>query len=108
MSSGPWNVHGTSMEPSMEQGEAMIGIVKRTLLCGGVAAVIALTAPTAVAQSSGAGSRKAEDAYKNIQVLKGVPADQVIPAMQFFTASLGVDCEFCHDEAGREKDTKRE
>jgi photosynthetic reaction center cytochrome c subunit len=38
----------------------------------------------------------AEEQYKNIKVLKGIPADQVIPAMQFITASLGVDCEYCH------------
>ncbi len=34
--------------------------------------------------------------YKNIQVLKDIPADQLIPSMQFITAALGVECEFCH------------
>jgi photosynthetic reaction center cytochrome c subunit len=38
----------------------------------------------------------AEEQFKNIQVLKGVPADQVFPAMQFITSSLGVECEYCH------------
>ena len=38
----------------------------------------------------------AEEHYKNIQVLKGVPADLIIPSMQFITASLGVECEYCH------------
>jgi hypothetical protein len=33
-----------------------------------------------------------EDAYKNIEILKGIPADQLIPAMQFITYSLGVEC----------------
>jgi len=47
-----------------------------------------------------------EQAYKNIQVLKGVPADQLIPAMQFITASLGVQCDFCHQENAFEKDDK--
>jgi photosynthetic reaction center cytochrome c subunit len=47
-----------------------------------------------------------EQAYKNIQVLKGVPADQLIPAMQFITVSLGVQCDFCHQEKGFEKDDK--
>lgn len=36
--------------------------------------------------------------YKNIQVLKNIPADQLIPSMQFITAALGVECEFCHVE----------
>ena len=40
--------------------------------------------------------RLAEQQFKNIKVLKGIPADEVIPAMEFITASLGVECEFCH------------
>ena len=35
--------------------------------------------------------------FTNIQVLKDIPADQLIPSMQFISASLGVDCGFCHD-----------
>ena len=50
----------------------------------------------------------AEEVYKNIKVLKGIPADQVIPAMQFMSASLGVDCDFCHEGRAFEKDTKDE
>jgi photosynthetic reaction center cytochrome c subunit len=38
----------------------------------------------------------AEEEFKNIQALKGVPADLVRPSMQFITASLGVECEYCH------------
>jgi photosynthetic reaction center cytochrome c subunit len=38
----------------------------------------------------------AEEQFKNIQVLKGVPADQILPAMRFITSSLGVECEYCH------------
>jgi photosynthetic reaction center cytochrome c subunit len=53
-----------------------------------------------------AGPKTTEQVYKNIQVLKGVPADQLIPAMQFVTASLGVQCDFCHLENAFEKDDK--
>ena len=52
-------------------------------------------------------NKTAEQAYKNIQILKGVPADQVIPAMQFMSASLGVDCEHCHVEHAFDKDDKK-
>lgn len=38
----------------------------------------------------------AEEQFKNIQVLKGVPADLIFPSMQFITASLGVECDYCH------------
>lgn len=34
--------------------------------------------------------------FTNIQVLKDIPADQLLPSMQFISAALGVDCGFCH------------
>jgi photosynthetic reaction center cytochrome c subunit len=49
----------------------------------------------------------AEEQFKNIQALKGIPAEQVIPAMQFIAASLGVECEYCHVEHANEKDDKK-
>lgn len=42
------------------------------------------------------GEQLAEQRYKNIQVLKGVPESQVIPIMQFMSASLGTNCARCH------------
>jgi len=33
---------------------------------------------------------------KNIKVLTGLPQSQLIPVMNFFSASLGVRCNFCH------------
>jgi hypothetical protein len=58
------------------------------------------------AQSSAA-AKTAEQAYKNIKVLKGIPADQLIPSMQFISASLGVECEYCHVAGAFEKDDKK-
>ena len=40
--------------------------------------------------------RPAEDVYKNIRVLKGTPANQVLESMHFIKAALGVECEHCH------------
>ena len=51
--------------------------------------------------------KMAEEAYKNVQSLKGIPADQLIPSMQFITYSLGVECSFCHVEGALEKDDKK-
>jgi outer membrane lipoprotein-sorting protein len=48
-----------------------------------------------------------EQAYKNIQVLKGIPSDELIPAMQFITAALGVECGFCHVENHYDQDDKK-
>ena len=50
--------------------------------------------------------KPAEEVFKNIVEMKGVPADQVGPAMQFIAASLGVNCEFCHVQGKPEADDK--
>ena len=52
-------------------------------------------------------TEKSRRQFKNIQVLKGIPADQLIPSMQFIQASLGVECEFCHVHNAFEKDDKK-
>ena len=64
--------------------------------------------PTATApQQSHSGPKLAEEQFKNIQVLKGIPADQLIPAMQFIAASLGVECDFCHNREKMDSDEKK-
>ena len=52
--------------------------------------------------------KTAAQQFKNIQILKDIPADQLIPTMQFISGALGVDCEFCHLEHDRDKDDKKE
>jgi hypothetical protein len=49
-------------------------------------------------------SKNAEEGFKNITHLKGTPADQLLPAMQFMAASLGVECAFCHVQGKMEAD----
>jgi outer membrane lipoprotein-sorting protein len=51
--------------------------------------------------------KKAEEQFKNIQVLKGIPAEELFPTMQFIAASLGVQCDFCHVQGAFEKDDKK-
>ena len=51
--------------------------------------------PPAQAPAAQAGQTAGEH-YKNIQVLKNIPADQLQNAMQYVAASLGVQCGFCH------------
>jgi len=50
--------------------------------------------------------KPAEEVYKNIQVMKGVPAPRLMGAMQFFTKSLGVECGYCHVPNEFDKDDK--
>jgi hypothetical protein len=51
--------------------------------------------------------KPAQPRFKNLQVLKDVPPDQLLPAMQFISASLGVECEFCHVRDAFDKDDKQ-
>ena len=60
----------------------------------------------AMSQEAAQPPKPAEEAYKNIQVLKGVPAPQLMEAMHSFTHSLGVKCSFCHVEGAFDKDDK--
>src|SRR5947207_2192888 len=80
-------------------------------ICFGGALLIAIAAmraqsgpPQSAVPSAG---KKTEEAYKNIQVLKGAPADQLIPSMQFISASLGVQCDFCHEMGAFDRDDKK-
>ncbi len=38
----------------------------------------------------------AEEVFKNIQVLKGIPVDEFMSTMGVFSAALGMSCENCH------------
>lgn len=61
------------------------------------------------AAQQAAPARTAEQQFKNIQVLKGTPANQLVPAMHLIERDLGVDCEFCHvdDRSSDEKAPKQ-
>ncbi|MBZ5530061.1 MAG: c-type cytochrome [Acidobacteriia bacterium] len=65
------------------------------------------SAQNPAAPATGETPKTAEQVFKNIQVLKGVPADQWQPTMQFIASSLGVECEFCHVRDAFEKDDKK-
>src|SRR5258705_232049 len=59
---------------------------------------IGLQAPLVSPQNTAGNptTKTTDQAFKNIQILKGIPADQLIPTMQLISSSLGVECEFCH------------
>jgi len=50
--------------------------------------------------------KTAEQVYKNIIALKGVPADEVIPTMQFIASALGMECSGCHVQGKFDADDK--
>jgi photosynthetic reaction center cytochrome c subunit len=53
-----------------------------------------------------AGIKTAGEAFKNVEVLTDVPADQLIPSMRYITFALGVRCEYCHLEGHFDSDEK--
>src|SRR5437879_13752555 len=56
------------------------------------------TAPQRPAQQPPAHKElMAEDVYKNIQVLRGIPEKQFMATIGFVSASIGKSCEFCHE-----------
>src|SRR5262249_26925928 len=55
------------------------------------------------AQSAPAGAQLAEQAFKNVQALKGISVDDFMLTMGIMTSSLAFDCSDCHDAAGTDK-----
>jgi len=52
-------------------------------------------------QSGRPDQKNSEQVFKNIQSMKGIPINEFMGTMGFFSASLGESCTFCHvDESG--------
>jgi len=62
------------------------------------AITVCLMAVTLAGGQTGPGEKPpiAENVFKNVQVLKGIPVDQFMATMGFISASLGMSCTDCH------------
>jgi hypothetical protein len=92
----------------------IVGILAMTIVGFG------MSAPTLHAQAPAAGppapaplaadmkGKTADQFYKKIEALKGIPADQVHPAMEYITTALGVGCGYCHVIGHFDQEDKRE
>jgi photosynthetic reaction center cytochrome c subunit len=94
----------------------MLGILAITIVALG------MNAPSLHAQAPAAGppppapaplmadmkGKTADQFYKKIEVLKGVPAEEVHPAMEYITTALGVGCGYCHVIGHFDQEDKRE
>jgi hypothetical protein len=67
----------------------------RTILPVGIAAGVTATL-LLNGQSPEQKPPMAEDVFKNVQVLKGIPVDEFMSTMGVFSAALGMSCEDCH------------
>lgn len=80
----------------------MRGIVGKAGFALGLALVIGVAGVQwATAQALG---QKAEEFYKNIKVFTGMPANTLVPSMQFMEISLGVHCVYCHDDDNQKRE----
>lgn len=76
-------------------------------------AVFGMTTSYSHAQKKGDQVVLAKDRFKNLKVLGDMPADQLGKVMNIFSASLNVNCSFCHyiddfsKDGKEEKDTAR-
>ena len=91
---------------------AVAGIaVAALVLAGKPAPLIARSSPVASqpeqAQAGPPAEKTAGDVYMNLKVLNGIPSDQLLPAMQYITAALGVECDYCHDTKHFDSDDKQ-
>lgn len=102
------------------KGTAMNRKSKAIVLAAGIISILApafvgghaISGTARSAQPSQASPvKKASEQFKNIQVLKDLPADQLYPTMHFMADSLGVQCVDCHvgvpGQVDGEKDDKQ-
>ncbi len=99
---------------SVRDVSGLLGILAMTIVALG------MNAPTLRAQAPAAGppapaplaadmkGKTADQFYKKIEALKGIPAEQVHPAMEYITTALGVGCGYCHVIGHFDLDDKRE
>jgi photosynthetic reaction center cytochrome c subunit len=102
---------------NLPAASTLIGLYQKE---GKTTEAAALSGKIKAAMSEGSGSEnearkdstidspnKAGEVYKNIQILKQIRSSELIPAMQFMSSSLGVECSFCHVEGHFDKDDKK-
>ncbi len=81
--------------------------MRRLIRCAWIVLLAGACAASALAQVSPANEgKKAEEVYKNIQALRGTPANELNQSMHLMKAAVGLDCIDCHIEREWEKDVK--
>jgi hypothetical protein len=71
---------------------------RHTVFGATVTVIVCLLGLVSAANQAGPGQapQMSENVFKNIQVLKGIPADEFMDVMGMFSAALGFDCVSCH------------
>src|SRR6202035_4199871 len=88
-------------ENTMKRGSrrvvvGFVGIAVMCLLNGPLSALPANGQTGPSGQAAGAKPPMAEEVFKNVQVLRGIPVDEFMATMGFIAASLSLNCLDCH------------
>src|SRR6185369_8924611 len=78
--------------------------MRRMLTIAWCAGIAGLLAP----MSTDGRTQQSTTTFKNIKVFDGLSDQQIDDAMMYMRASLGVQCEHCHDDKDWSLDTKEE
>jgi hypothetical protein len=70
--------------------------LKRAFLGTMVSIVFALGVDSAAGQAAAQRPQMAEEVFKNVTVLKGIPVDEFMDTMGMFAAALSFNCTDCH------------
>src|SRR6266705_1455997 len=92
-----FNVQLSSVMPQEEP----MSSVRRLLITGVLMLAVSTLCNLLPAHGQGGAQEKplmAEDGFKNVQVLKGIPVNQFMETMGFFSAALGYNCTNCHGD----------
>ena len=81
-----------------------LGSSKTTFLATAALFTCLLGAAFVRAQAPAEKAPMSDEVFKNVLVLKGIPVDQFMATMGFFSASLGMSCEDCHSADDRNWD----
>ena len=81
-----------------ESGRTTLGALAPILTCllVFVCVLVASSAHGQVAPAAGEKPLMAEDVFKNVQVLKGIPVKEFMNTMGFFSAATNLNCIDCH------------
>src|SRR2546421_5291334 len=83
------------MKPDQRTTRHVAGLMMACVLSAAV--VNSQTRPTG--QAGEQKPQLAEEAFTNIQVLRGIPVKEFMETMGFFAASLSLNCTDCHGDA---------
>jgi hypothetical protein len=92
----------------------MLGILALTIVALGMRApslhaqAPAAAPPAPAPLAADMKGKTSDQFYKKIEALKGIPADQIHPAMEYITTALGVGCGYCHVIGHFDQEDKRE